>query len=131
MPDHLHLLWVGILAGCDQRLAVRFFRKHLNPVLEKLDARFQQQPYDHVLKEDERQRTAFEEVVEYIARNPERAGLVESEQFRRYPYTGSLVPGYPELRLWQDDFWERFWRVYPYHQKNGLTRAEDDDVPDV
>src|SRR5262249_41736998 len=27
------------------------------------------------------------------------------------PETGCLVPGYPELALWQDDYWERFWRV--------------------
>src|SRR5207245_11328722 len=27
MPDHLHLLWVGILETCDQRVAARYFRK--------------------------------------------------------------------------------------------------------
>jgi len=41
----------------------------LNPVLEKLGARFQQQPYDRVLPEKERERTAFENVLEYVARN--------------------------------------------------------------
>jgi hypothetical protein len=104
MPDHLHLLWVGLLDSCDQRQAARYFRRQLNPILEKLGTRFQKQPYDHVLREEERNDTAFENVVEYIARNPERAGLVREGAFRNYPYTGCLVPGYPELTLWQDDF---------------------------
>src|SRR5262249_9418960 len=46
MPDHLHLLWVGIIDACDQRRAARYFRRQLNPILEKLCARFQKQPYD-------------------------------------------------------------------------------------
>ena len=127
MPDHLHLLWVGILDTCDQRPASRYFRRQLNPVLEKLGARFQKQSYDHVLREEDRQHTGFEEVVEYIARNPERGGLVQVGAFRNYPYTGCLVPGYPELSLWQDGFWDHFWRIYDSLRRNGLTRASDDE----
>src|SRR5438067_543784 len=67
MPDHLHLLWIGITDECDQRLAARYLRKQLSPILTRLGARFQQQPFDHVLKEEELQRTAFETIVEYIA----------------------------------------------------------------
>jgi len=26
MPDHLHLLWIGVLEGSDQRNAVKYFR---------------------------------------------------------------------------------------------------------
>lgn len=33
---------------------MRYFRKQLNPVLETLGARLQLQPYDHVLREEER-----------------------------------------------------------------------------
>ncbi len=33
MPDHLHLLWMGVSKNSDQRRAVKFFREHLNPVL--------------------------------------------------------------------------------------------------
>ena len=108
MPDHLHLLWVGILDGCDQRLAARYFRKQLNPILEKPGAQLQKQPYDHVLREHELERTTFEDVCAYIARNPERAGLVKENCFRDYPYTSCLVPGYPELKIWEDGFSERF-----------------------
>ena len=120
MPDHLHMLWIGILDGCDQRLAARYFRKQLDPFLEKLGASFQKQGYDHVLREEERERSAVEEVFEYIARNPERAGLVKEDGFREYKYTDCLMPGYPELKIWQEDFWERFWRIYAHFGKNGL-----------
>jgi putative transposase len=122
MPDHIHLLWMGILDGSDQRVAMKFFRRQVNRVFEALGARFQQQPYDHVLREEERQRTAFEDTVEYIARNPERAGLVRPDGFREYPYTGCLVPGYPELSLWEGGFW----RVYAYLREHGLVRTGEE-----
>jgi hypothetical protein len=76
-----------------------------------------------VLREEERVESAFETLVEYIARNPERAGLVKTDCFREYPFTGSLLPGYPELTLWQSDFWDRFWRTYSYLRSHGLIRA--------
>ncbi len=66
MPDHLHLLWVGILDKCDQRHAARFFRRQMNLALARLGVEFQKQgvefqkqPYEHVLKDEERQETAF------------------------------------------------------------------------
>src|SRR5580658_406407 len=68
MPDHIHLLWLGILDKCDQRLAARHFRKNLNLVLAKLAARLQSQPYDHVLRDQDRQRSSFEDVFAYISR---------------------------------------------------------------
>jgi putative transposase len=123
MPDHIHLLWAGILGGCDQRLAMRCFRKQLNPVLEKLNARFQVEPYDHVLCDDERQETAFEAVAEYVARNPERRGLVPTDGYSQYKFTGCLVPGYPELKPFESNYWERFWRVYSHLTKNGLNHT--------
>jgi putative transposase len=123
MPDHLHLVWLGILDASDQRLAARYFRTQLNPILEKLGTKLQTQPYDHVLRDEERNRSAFENVVEYVARNPERAGLVPVDRFRDYPYTGCLVPGYPELSPWQEDYWERFWRIYGHLRTHGLVRA--------
>ena len=130
MPDHIHMLWVGILNDCDQRTAMRYFRKQLTPVLEKLETRFQLQPYDHVLRGEERDHAAFEEVAEYIARNPERRGLVPPDGFAEYSYTGRLVPGYPELKPFEEGYWDRFWRTYSHLMKNGLhagARDESDD----
>jgi putative transposase len=128
MPDHIHMLWVGILDCGDQRKAMRYFRKQLSPVLERLEARFQLQSYDHVLCEEERERTAFEEVAEYIVRNPERRGLVPADGYAEYPYTGCLVPGYPELKPFESGYWERFWRVYSHLLKNGLHVAAVDKL---
>jgi hypothetical protein len=123
MPDHIHMLWVGIHPESDQLLAHRYFRKQLNPILEKLDTRLQPESFDHVLQDDERQEAAFEVVAEYIARNPERRGLVPIDGYAQYKYTGCLVPGYPELKPFEGDYWMRFWRVYAHLCKNGLQRV--------
>jgi hypothetical protein len=127
MPDHLHLLWVGIFDSSDQRNAVKFFRSQLNPILAKLRARLQQQPYDRVLREEERERSAFEDVVEYIARNPERAQLVLPDRYREYKYTGCLAPGYPDLSPWQDGYWDLFWKIYAGLRERGLVRGCADE----
>ena len=123
MPDHIHLLWMGILNGSDQRKAMKYFRQHLNSVLQKLDFKLQRQPFDHVLREKERKETEFRNHVEYIARNPERANLVEQDQYCNYQFTDCLVPGYPELKLFAPDFWERFWRIYEFLHVNGLSKV--------
>lgn len=124
MPDHIHLLWAGIAESADQRIAMRYFRKQLNVVLEKLDCRFQLQPFDHVLCDDERQESAFEAVAEYIARNPERRGLVPADGYAQYKFTGCLVPGYPELKPFELDYWSHFWRTYSYLQQHGLQTVK-------
>src|SRR5947209_2688903 len=96
MPDHIHLLWIGVLESSDQLLAARFFRKHLNEVLAHFRVRSQDECYDHILREQEIERSAFEEIFAYIARNPELAGFVKQDGFREYPFTGCLMPGYPD-----------------------------------
>lgn len=83
-----------------------------------------------MLREEERERSAFEDVAEYIARNPERRGLVPPDGFASYPYTGCLIPGYPELKPFEATYWDRFWRVYSHLLANGLhagARNESDD----
>ncbi len=127
MPDHIHMLWAGILDRCDQRTAMQFFRRHLNAILETFGATLQLQAYDHVLREDERDRTAFETIADYIARNPERKGIVPADGFAQYPFTGCLVPGYPELRPFQAGYWQRLWRTYSYLRKNGMHANRMDD----
>ena len=78
-----------------------------------------------MLRDEEREHDAFESVAEYIARNPERANLVPPDGYRGYKYTGCLIPGYPELVLWLDDYWDRFWKTYSYLRNNGLIRGAD------
>ncbi len=131
MPDHMHLLWVGIDAHSDQLLAARFFHRQMNLVLAKLGYRLQSEAYDHVLAERERERTAFENVVAYIAGNPERAGLVQPGGFCEYHYTDCLMPGYPDFHLWQTDYWERFWRTYAFLAKNPSALPLDSSPPGI
>jgi putative transposase len=127
MPDHLHLLVVGIMNGSDQRLATRYLRKQLNPILSHFGVEFQGQGHDHVLSENEREPAGFEEVFAYIARNPERAGLVRENGFRDYPYTGCLIPGYPEVKIWDKDYDEKLWRIYAHLVKHGLFHSWKDE----
>jgi putative transposase len=108
MPDHVHVMWMGVSAESDQRHASAFFRQRLESLLAP--HRWQRQPHDHVLREDERKRGAFASTCHYIAENPVRGALVQSAA--HWPYTGCVVPGYPELHPLADDFWAKFWRFY-------------------
>lgn len=123
MPDHFHLLWVGLLEGSNQLLAMKHFRKSVNESLKRIGFELQDQAYDHVLRDEERQEQAFREVCEYIARNPERAGLVREDGYKEYPFTGCLIPGYPQLRPFEATFWNELDRTMSYLRKNGLSRS--------
>lgn len=108
MPDHLHMLWLGIGVEADQRLAAQFFRKWTNPLLAPRV--WQKQAYDHVLREDERKEKAFEAICDYILLNPVRAKLVEHKS--QYAFSGAMIPGYPEIDPKAPDSWEKFWKLY-------------------
>lgn len=110
MPDHLHLLWIGWSEGSDQRNAMKHLRQHTNRLLARTEHRLQKQAYDHVLREKERSPDALSTLVDYILANPERSELCQESA--DYPYTGCLIPGYPEVDILSEDFWHRFWRIY-------------------
>ena len=63
-----------------------------------------------MLREHEREHGAFGIVANYVFENPVRAGLVAA--WRDYTHLGALVPGYPDLDPRDEDYWERFWRIY-------------------
>jgi len=123
MPDHIHMLWMGLFESSDQRLAMRHFRDRFNDVLERLQVELQGQAYDDVLKDEERKEESIEAVCDYIARNPERAGLVPIDGYADYKFTGCLVPGYPELTPFAADYWTRYWRIVSYLRSNGLQQG--------
>ena len=50
------------------------------------------------------------------------AGLVSPDCYREYKFTGCLVPGYPDLCPWQEQYWELFWRIYNCVRADGLVR---------
>jgi REP element-mobilizing transposase RayT len=108
MPDHLHLVWMGLRLDTDQLNGMAFLRTHLEPALKP--AKFQPQAQDNVLREEERKRNAFAKVCFYIAANPVRAELMKATEV--WSYTGCVVPGYPKLNPVDEDFWPTFWKIY-------------------
>jgi putative transposase len=108
MPDHIHLVWMGLRRDSDQRNGMKFLREHVGKLLTP--QRFQHQPHDHVLREEQRKRGAFRRVCFYIMDNARVAKLVEHPN--EWPYAGAVVPGYPEGHPLEEDFWPTFWRLY-------------------
>ena len=116
MPDHLHLVWMGLERASDQILAMRFLRRHLQNALDRsgektgFKIRLQKQSHDHVLREKHRERGGFAGVCNYVLCNPHRAALVKDPSL--WPYSGAVVPGFPEFSPFQANFWPIFWRAY-------------------
>lgn len=108
MPDHIHLVWMGLSLNTDQLNGMAFLRTHLKSNL--MPAKFQHQAHDHVLKEEERHHNAFALVCNYILMNPVEKSL--SNTPIAWPYNGCVVPGYPDLHPLQDDFWNKCWKIY-------------------
>jgi putative transposase len=108
MPDHLHLVWMGLRFDSDQLNGMAFLRTHLKPKLAP--QKFQHQAHDHVLKAEERRHNAFARACHYILENPLRAELVNRPN--DWPFNGAVVPGYPMLHPLQNDFWPKFWNLY-------------------
>ncbi|MCC9642166.1 hypothetical protein LOC71_07765 [Rhodopirellula sp. JC740] len=125
MPDHMHLLWAGLSASTRQLPAMKHFRKNMNATLRRIGFEFQLQAYDHVLREEERERSAVETTAEYIARNAERDGLVPSDAFATYPYADCLLPGAPQVKLFGEQGWDEVWRTLSFLRRTECYRLPD------
>ncbi|KLU06849.1 hypothetical protein RISK_001163 [Rhodopirellula islandica] len=123
MPDHIHMVWMGLCKGSDQLNAMKHFRPRCDETLNRIGFTLQDQAYDHVFSEGERSEPEFRNVCEYIARNPERAGLVEADGYASYVFTGCLVPGYPELRPFESGYWNQFDKITSFLRKEGMMRT--------
>jgi REP element-mobilizing transposase RayT len=108
MPDHLHLVWMGLRRDSDQLNGMAFLRTYLEP--EFSPAKFQPQAHDEVLRAEQRKRNAFAKICFYIAANPVRSELMGENDV--WPFTGSIIPGYPKLNPMADDYWSKFWRIF-------------------
>ena len=120
MPDHMHLVWMGLRAASDQRNAMKFLRKHLatepaNRLPAGNEFKLQKQSHDNVLREKDRVRGAFAKACFYVLDNPRRKGLVGHP--KDWPYLGAMVPGYPFLHPLAEDFWEVFWKLYEQNRE--------------
>jgi len=61
MPDHMHLVWMGLRVNSDPRNAMKFLRKHLATELSRrsptgVEFELQKQSHDSVLREKDRVR---------------------------------------------------------------------------
>ena len=130
MPDHVHMLWTGLAPDSNQLNAMQRFRLDMNESLRRIGFEFQKQAYDHVLKENELERTAIEATAEYIARNPERKGLVPIDGYANYKFTGCLLPGACQLRLFQETKWEEIWRTLSFLRRTECYRIADPKYED-
>ncbi len=124
MPDHLHLLWMGLRINSNQRNAMKFLRKHLSAELARrsqtgVEFELQKQAHDSVLREQDRRRGAFEKSCFYLLDNPRRKNLVNHP--RDWSYLGAVVPGYPFLHPLAEDFWQQFWKIYAQGRKETLA----------
>ncbi len=108
MPDHIHLIWMGLRLDSHQINGMAFLRTYLEPELSPV--KFQPQPQDQVLREDQRKRKAFAKVCFYIAANPVRAKLIGEKE--NWPFTGCVIPGYPKMNPLTEDYWSKFWRIF-------------------
>jgi putative transposase len=108
MPDHIHLIWIGLRPETDQRTGMTFLRTHLKSFLAPF--KFQPQAYDHVLRDEERKQNAFAKICFYILANPVRAGLIKETE--RWSFCGAVVPGYPALHPLDEIFWPLFWKLH-------------------
>ena len=109
MPDHFHLIWMGMRRETDQLSAMKFLRTHLEPALGS-QRKWQHQPHDHVLRPQERMRNAFARFCFYTLANPVRAELTTAE--KDWPFLGAIVPGFPKLHPFEDRYWDKFWKLY-------------------
>ena len=108
MPDHIHLVWMGLRPSTDQRNAMAFLRTLLEPGLKT--TAFQHQAHDHIMRPEERRRSHFASTCTYILNNPVEAGLVENAT--EWPYHGCVVPGYPKLHPLEPGYWGKLWRIH-------------------
>jgi len=132
MPDHIHVVWLGLRLDSDQRDAMRFLRKYLARAFARrspggVELELQKQAHDVVLREKDRTRGALSSACFYVLDNPRRKGLVAHP--REWPYLGAVVPGYPFLHPLDQEFWPMFWKLYTKHREPPPNEAKKPNKP--
>jgi putative transposase len=101
MPDHLHLLANGTHPAADCLAFVKGFKQRAGFSFkqQKQESLWQDRPYDHILRQDER----WEPVAYYIWMNPVRKGLCERPE--EWPYSGSLTVDWKRFLTHPEELW--------------------------
>jgi putative transposase len=84
MPDHLHVVLLGIADHARPKDAFIRFKQRSGFLLGKNSAAWQKSFYDHVLRDT----ADTPRQVLYVLNNPVRAGLVSDP--REYPFSGAI-----------------------------------------
>ena len=134
MPDHMHLLWMGMGSSSDQRRAMRFVRKYLGRELARrspggVEFELQEQSHDSVLRSHDRTRGALAKVCFYILNNPCRAELVTRPW--EWPFLGAVIPGFPFLHPLEDEFWLMFWKLYYRYREPTPDAVPPSDTDEI
>ena len=108
MPDHVHLVCIGLHPESDQLNAMAFLRTHLARII--LPAALQHQAYDSVYQESNHSIDSIRRWIQYAAQNPVMAHLAGSPD--QWPWMGCVVPGIPRLHPLEDRFWDVFGRLH-------------------
>jgi REP element-mobilizing transposase RayT len=122
MPDHMHVLWMGLMSECDQLRGMKHFRKTLGDSLARVGFGLQDQSYDHVLRSGARSDADVRQVCEYIACNPVRSEAVQTSDYQSYPFTGCVIPGYPDIRFFDTTFWDQLDRTLSFLRESGVVQ---------
>ncbi len=105
MPDHVHALVTGLAADSDLLLFVRKFKQKTSSEFKESRGAilWQKKFYDHIL----RPRDSVDGVAMYIWMNPVRQGICGDP--KDYPYSGSFVLDWENLKLPRDE-WVPQWK---------------------
>ena len=80
MPNHVHVI-VQFLNGYDLSVVgqswMRYTARHINPIVGRQGMYWYPEPFDHLIRDDDH----FSYYRQYIASNPESAGLKRGEYF--------------------------------------------------
>src|SRR3954471_9763093 len=74
MPDHWHLVWMGLDSDSNQISATAFLRKNLSVALGPTHP-LQDRAHDRMLRAEERKPDVFQNMCSYVCNNPQRADL--------------------------------------------------------
>ena len=103
MPDHLHLVWMGLHWIPTRFNGMTFLRTYLEPELCRRS--FNHRPHDEVCGKNKESVNAFAKICFYIAGESCAGRIIGEKTFGHSP---AAFSGYPRLNPADEDFWRNF-----------------------